>query len=173
MRWFDLYLGLLGIVLGFGALVLALEGAGWPGPAVMIALAVVAFATMLARASRTPKVVLVGGGPRSRLSALREALDAEGFAVRACPGPGTSPCPAWSGLPCPFRHDAVAALIATEPGYDGPSPPCGIALGVPTVTVEHAASYPLFRSGSIAYVGATAGEDVAAHAVSELVDHRD
>lgn len=155
MRWFDLYLALIGVTLAFGALVVGLESDVWTGSIVLLVLAATAAAAAFARHVATPKVVLVGGGQRSRMSGLRDALDNEGFAVLSCDGPGGRSCPAWEGLPCPFVHRASAALIATEAAYDGPVPPCGIALGVPAVTVKSAAV-----------------ADLAVHALSELVDHR-
>jgi hypothetical protein len=128
MRSSDVYLGLVAVVLGFGAVVMATPG-GSPGAiGVALGLAVVFLAAMGWGIRHAPKVLLVGSGA-SR--GTRDALDHAGYAVCTCPGPEARDCPAMRGDPCPISSHPVAAVIVTPASYAGPTPPCGEALHIP------------------------------------------
>lgn len=142
MRWFDEYLGLLAAASGFGAVVAWGAGAGWLGTGSFLVLAAVALALMAWQVVRTPRVVLVGEPARRPLYRLREELDEAGFGFRTCPGPATRPCPVLDGKPCPVGGHPVAAVIFRRRGDAGPLPPCGIALGVPAMSVQEGSDEP-------------------------------
>lgn len=133
MRSSDLLFGLLALVGGFGAVILAAPGGSPGGIGVALGFAVVMLAAMAWTMWHAPRVLVVGPAAGRRLHGMHDALDSAGFAVCSCPGPEARDCPAMRGLPCPVDRHPLAAVISTSPAYTGPPPPCGEALSIPTV----------------------------------------
>lgn len=136
MRWFDMYIGLLAVTMGFGAVV------GWragmpPGALAVVLIVGAVLGTVVAwRAVRTPRVLVVGY-PDPEFD-LRESLDEAGYAVRVCVGPARRPCPVLEGGECPIPGQPVAAIVRIPAGYAGPDAPCGRALGIRMIEVREA-----------------------------------
>jgi len=158
MRWrseLTLYLGAIALFAGVvlwvrdaSPAVLALFG-------VLFVLLVVAFAWQVLDVRR----VLVVGSPSPELGRLDATLEALGYEVRRCAGPGNRPCPVFQGHPCPLTERPVAAIVFRDEGETGRYAPCGAAFDIPEVIVEEHVDAEPVTLGRMARVGADRGPD--------------
>lgn len=172
MRTCDGLTAIIAATFGFGAIVVAAEGAHWAVVASFATLAALLCLAVLVKAVVTPRVVLVGDpdGPNGgRLQAITQALDDAGFGVRSCDGPTHHPCPVLRGNPCPVHGHASAVVVFHPKSYSGPVPPCGEALGLPQLTIEDRSHREPEVNPRKAHIGGAKGPDAAIAALTTLI----
>jgi hypothetical protein len=135
MRSSDEWWVYAGALLVFGAAVL---WGSQTSPAIVLAIAACGAASMLVgvwRSRATKRVLVVGPARTEAVDLVDEALDAAGYELVSCAGPGVRPCPVDSHLPCPIHGPVSGVVIVREPGSIGAPPPCGRALSAPAIAV--------------------------------------
>ena len=133
MRWTDVYVGLLGAVLLFGAVIMGVSSTSTPIAIGLGGAGVVLLGVMAIMAGRQDRVVVVGPGPQNRLI---EELDDAGWATVRCAGPGETGCPVDSGLPCPYAGAHTVAAVIRMDGDGAAIPPCEAGIHGPALALE-------------------------------------
>lgn len=153
MRWKDEYIGLIGVTFGFGALVLWMQDASAVVVATFAAAALIMLVAMAARASRTPKVLVVGDPDQALVGVFETRLDETGFGVQTCPGPHNrvGGCPVLRGEPCPIPGRPLAAVIVRPARESFAFPPCDNEFGIPSFDLNERSRHPA--------AGATDGDE--------------
>jgi len=168
MRWrseFTLYLGAMAL---FAGVVLWAQEAPPAVLAVFGGMFLALVAVFVWRVAR-PRRVLVVGSPSSDLGRLDATLEALGYEVRRCAGPGNRPCPVFQGHPCPMTDRPVAAIVFRDEGEVGRYAPCGAAFGIPEVIVEEHLDAEPATVGRMTRVGFDHGPDRVIAAMEKML----
>ena len=62
-----------------------------------------------------PPTALIVTRRKGEEAPLREAIEAQGWFVKTCAGPGATRCPIMRGEPCPLRESVDAAVVYVDP----------------------------------------------------------
>lgn len=172
MRTRHALVGIVAATLGFGAVAMGATGANWAWVALLLGCAGL-LAVMVGRAIVTPRILLVGdadgGQGMRRPGALEQALEDAGFGICTCAGPTYRHCPVLAGGTCPVQVGASAVVVFHPAGYAGPVPPCGLALGLPELTIEEASLLPPRIVGQQGQIGSERGVTEAVRTLTALI----
>lgn len=164
------YLLYAGAIVVFGAVVLWATDASWEASltAALLALALISVAALLARPG--PRILVVGERSEEDLEPLHRELQADGFVLEACPGPGNSACPVISGRPCPAHGEPVAAVVIRHPGDPEALAPCGEIFRIPELAVEEESDREPEFVGRYGRVGLVRGPEAVTEALDRMLE---